>query len=208
METELRQQLRAYLLAEAEQAGLREASATVEVLPREPLPGCAGTIGTQPIDVRQYSRMRFTATCSEPAWQGEVIVRGRLEALAVVAASALPARQPIDAAALRTEMRDVTATPEAFSDPQAVAGREARRALREGQVISARLLVEPLLVARSANVRVLARKGGVSAEVAGEALESGRLGQIIRVRNKVTDRVIRARVVAENLVEPVSLSTP
>lgn len=208
MEEELQRQLLAYLLAQAQEAGLRQPAATVDVLPREPLPVCTGTVSVQPVDARQYSRMRFTAACSEPAWQGEVIARGRLEALAVVAAAALPARRPIEASALRSERRDVTATPDAFSDPQAVAGREPRRAVREGQLLNAKLLIEPLLVARSATVRVLARKGGVSAEVAGEALESGRLGEVIRVRNKVNERVIRARVVAENLVEPVNLSAP
>jgi flagella basal body P-ring formation protein FlgA len=75
--------------------------------------------------------------------------------------------------------------------------------LRSGQLINRRWLIEPVLVKRGANVTIVARNAGVSVQVAGEALAAGRRNEIVQVRNKTNGRIIRARVIGENEVEPV-----
>ena len=47
-----------------------------------------------------------------------------------------------------------------------------------------------------------------SKKAAGEALEPGRMRQVVRVRNSSTGRVIRARVLGDGVVEPEVIASP
>jgi flagella basal body P-ring formation protein FlgA len=79
--------------------------------------------------------------------------------------------------------------------------------MRAGELVRTRMLAATLLVRRDA-VAILVRSGPVEVRNAGEALEAGREGQVLRVRNSATGRVIRARVLGEGMVEPVQVDTP
>ena len=122
-----------------------------------------------------------------------------------MAGRALPANQPLAAADLALERRDVSAVRDALSDIDAVEGLSGRRALKAGQVVQKGLLIEPLLVKRGALVRIVARTGPVEVSASGEALDAGRRGEIVRVRNVNTGKVIRARVAGDALVEPADM---
>ncbi|NLG75751.1 MAG: flagellar basal body P-ring formation protein FlgA [Xanthomonadaceae bacterium] len=151
--------------------------------------------------------MRFEASCEDPEWRSEFVVRAAISAEVVTAARSLRAGDVIDASSLALERREVTAPEDAISDPALVAGKTSRRALRSGQPVSRRWLIEPLLVRRGTNVAIVARNTGVEVQVAGEALAAGRRHEIIQVRNKTNGRVIRARVIDANTVEPVISSS-
>jgi len=148
--------------------------------------------------------MRFAASCAEPAWRAEFVVRATISAEVVTAARDLRAGEVIDATAVTLERRDLVAPAEAISDPALVVGKTSRRVLRSGQLVSRRWLVEPLLVRRGADVTILARDVGVEVRVAGEALAAGRRNEIIQVRNKTNGNVIRARVIDVDTVEPIT----
>jgi len=185
-------------------AGLRKPSVELTVLARKAVNPCTGNARIEAIDTRSVTRMRFAASCEKPVWRSELVVRAAISAEVVTAARDLRAGDVIDAQALALERRDVTAPEDAISDPALVAGKASRRALRSGQLVSRRWLIEPLLVRRGANVTILARNTGVEVRVAGEALAAGRRDEIIQVRNKTNGSVIRARVIDENMVEPVT----
>ena len=72
--------------------------------------------------------------------------------------------------------------------------------LRQGQ------LAAPTLIKRGSAVSIVARKEQVEVSMAGEALDPGALGQVIRVRNATSGTVIRARVVDAGVVEPADLA--
>lgn len=164
---------------------------------------CRDDAHIEPIDTRSLARMRFSVTCDEPAWRSEFIVKAVLSAKVVTAARDVRAGEVIDASDLVLERRELISPADAISDPSLVAGKASRRALRQGHLVSRRWLVEPLLVKRGATVNILARNVGVTVQVAGEALSAGRRDEIVQVRNKTNGRVIRARVIGENEVEPV-----
>lgn len=193
----------AHLSDLVETAGLRESSVKLNALAREPVNPCSADARIEAIDTRSVTRMRFAAICNDPAWRTEFIVRAVVSAQVVTATRDVRAGEVIPAEALTLERRDVAAPADATSDPELVAGKASRRALRSGQLVSRRWLLEPLLVRRGANVTIVARNVGVAVQVAGEALAAGRRDEIVDVRNKANGRVIRARVIGENAVEPV-----
>jgi len=148
--------------------------------------------------------MRFVATCNEPEWRSEFIVRAKVQADIVVASSDIRASTAIAPEYVEIERRAVTSIADVTSDIDAIVGKSSRRALRRGQTVNPRLLIEPIVFARGARVDIVARNRGVQVTVAGEALEPGRRGQIVRVRNQANGNVIRARVIDSQTVEPVS----
>lgn len=209
IETRVEHAAREHLLAQARDAGLLDPSVAITLLPRGEVNPCAQNVEVEALDTRHVTRMRFAATCSaEPAWRTEFIVRGALKAEVVVAATDLKAGQPIDAGQLALERRDLSAAADALSDPAQVVGKSSRRALRSGQIVGQRWLVEPILVKRGAKVNIVARNVGVEVHVAGVATQTGRRGEIVEVRNAANGKVIRARVVGENLVEPADMFIP
>ena len=68
---------------------------------------------------------------------------------------------------------------------------------------SARVSCPPPEVSAGATIRILARFGNVSASAPGEATQSGRVGDVIRVRNTTTRRALRGRILDAQSVEVV-----
>ncbi len=207
IEAEVERAARTHLIDLVTTAGLRKPSVELTVLAREAVNPCTANAQIEPIDTRSVTRMRFEASCEDPEWRSEFVVRAAISAEVVTAARSLRAGDVIDASSLALERREVTAPEDAISDPALVAGKTSRRALRSGQPVSRRWLIEPLLVRRGTNVAIVARNTGVEVQVAGEALAAGRRHEIIQVRNKTNGRVIRARVIDANTVEPVISSS-
>lgn len=69
--------------------------------------------------------------------------------------------------------------------------------MRSGQ------LSNPVLVKRGDAVTMIARVEGIEVSTAGEALDAGGEGTIVRVRNASSGQVVRMRVAGPGTVEPV-----
>ena len=212
VEARVEETARAHLLAHAERAGLvdpRVEEIDLQVRGRPAATGaCPGEIEVEALDTRYITHMRFAAVCStSPSWRIEYVARGSISAKVVVAAADTAAGQTLDAGDLALERRDVTSAGEAFWDIEQAVGKASRRALRKGQIVARRWLVEPILVKRGAPVSIVARNTGVEVHSPGEALDTGRRGDIVRVRNTRTGRIIRARVVDEGTVDPMDVAT-
>ncbi len=81
-----------------------------------------------------------------------------------------------------------------FDDPNAILGLQAKRTVRPGQVIYASSISKPLLVKRGNKVLIVAKSPTIEITCPGVAVENGRLGDFVRVKNIQTKRVIIARV--------------
>ncbi|HTN67442.1 MAG TPA: flagellar basal body P-ring formation chaperone FlgA, partial [Burkholderiaceae bacterium] len=92
---------------------------------------------------------------------------------------------------------------DALASPQAVLGMTSRRSVRAGEVVREGWLVRSTLVHRGAAVSIVARSGAIEVTAAGEALDAGARDAIIRVRNVSNGKILRARVLDDNTVEPV-----
>lgn len=89
---------------------------------------------------------------------------------------------------------------------ECVAGKRAKRALVPGQLLAssdveAAATDNPILVKTRQQVRLIVRLGTVHVTATGEALQDGRAGQLIRVRNIDSKKTITGKVIGEGIVE-------
>lgn len=196
--------MEAHWLEHADGRGWRGAQVDVSVVSApEHEPKCDQPPEVVVVDGRYPSRMKLELRCGK-RWREPVVARARLRAEVLVAARDIGAGAALTEADLRYEARDLSATPEAIGSLDATAGLVPRRALREGTLLQAKVLHEPVLVRRGQPVRIVARHGGaIAVESAGESLGQGKRGDAVRVRNLASGRVIEARVVGPDEVEPV-----
>lgn len=82
-------------------------------------------------------------------------------------------------------------------------GMELKRGLRSGQIIRKRDLKRPFLVRRGQLVTVIARSPHVLITLPGRAQDSGAKGEVIRVKNLSTKKVLLAEVKGPKTVEVV-----
>ena len=71
---------------------------------------------------------------------------------------------------------------------------ELQRSLSPGTPVTDALIQKPVLVKRGETLVLTATRGGVSIRQTATAMQDGRKGQQISVRNTSTDRTIRAIV--------------
>ncbi len=75
-----------------------------------------------------------------------------------------------------------------------IVGKSPRRAIRAGTSLSLNNLGDPVTVPKGKLVSVVFKKGGISLAVTGRALEPGAEGDIIRIENIASRKVIQAQI--------------
>ena len=123
---------------------------------------------------------------------------------AVVTACDLPVGSTLSADNLRLEERDVTKLRAYYRSIDEAAGLDLVRALPVGTLLSETVVRQPLLVKQGDIVQLIGRFGAVTVETTAEAVTSGRIGMLVRVKNAATGKVVTARVKARGVVETLS----
>lgn len=207
VDSQVAEAARQFLRGQAVRANLLNPRIEAKVVTgKRPALVCQQPVSVEPIDTRHPGRMRFAASCSGTGRERrEFVVHAAVSADVLVAATATPAGRSISADDLMLERRDISAISDAISELPAVVGQSSRRSLRAGQVVQRQMLVAPIRVRRGDTVHIVARSGPVEVTSTGEALESGRADDMVRVRNATTGKVIRVRVTAGGTVEPVDM---
>lgn len=194
-----------HLSRSAETAGWRDAKFDVAAVINRVIPPCKGKVAVEAADVRQPTRMRLIAECTgAEGWKYDFIVRAKVMATVAVMAADVPAGKPVQAADVAFERRDITMVPDSVGDDAALLGMSARRSLRNGELLRQSMLVEAQLIKRGDPVRIVAKREQIEVSMAGEALDPGARGTVIRVKN-VSGTVIRARITGSGTVEPAEL---
>lgn len=198
---------REQLAHQADAAGLLEPQFQVAVVKSaRPIPACAAPVALEAADSRSAQRMRFVAVCpGSNGWRYEMLVRGAITAQVAVTSVPVTANTPLQAGDVALARRDVTMLPDSIASLPDAVGLSSRRSLRAGEVLRQGQLAAPMLIKRGSAVSIVARKEQVEVSMAGEAMDPGALGQVIRVRNATSGTVIRARVVDAGVVEPAEI---
>jgi len=127
----------------------------------------------------------FAPALADPVWVAtRTLHRGEILRAGDAAADTLPV-PPFDA---------LPASREAI-------GLEVRQTIYAGRALTGRDVGAPYLVKVSAPVDVLWTSDGIELELSGRALDSGALGDDIRVLNPATSRTIHGKVVGEGRVQ-------
>ena len=90
---------------------------------------------------------------------------------------------------------------EPIMELEAAIGMELRRSLRGGQILRQRDIRRPILVKRGQIVEIVAQTSNVFITLKGRAQDSGARGDVIRVRNAASKKVLLAEVVGPKTVE-------
>ena len=82
-----------------------------------------------------------------------------------------------------------------------IAGRSLKKNLSQGEPVALNLIVGTPIIERGKSVVIVVRDRGLIIRTKGEALESGALGDTVKVRNSSSKAILTAVVVASDTVE-------
>jgi flagella basal body P-ring formation protein FlgA len=202
---QIEQAARAELEKQVDARGLTEAQFELSLVAPRAAPPCVQNVAIEPLDTRSPQRMRFLARCNDtPGWRYEYVVRARVTAMVAVAAVPVAPNEALTDAQVTIERRDISSIADPVSSPQEVVGQMSRRMLRPGDILRTGQLGSPVLVKRGDAVLMVARREGIEVSTAGEAMDAGARGAMVRVRNATSGQVVRMRVAGQGTVEPVS----
>ena len=122
----------------------------------------------------------------------------------LVAMTDIRAETPISAANARVEERAVDTLPEVtLSDFARLEGRVAGRYIQKDATITPNMLAMPLVMRPGNPVELVLDTGGIVIRAEGVALEPGRIGYEIRVRNVRSGKILRGRVIDAATVQVI-----
>lgn len=113
----------------------------------------------------------------------------------------------LTAADLYVDRQDVTDFTDYCSSTKEIIGSSVKRSLRallpirQGDVEAANRSDNGIVIKRREQVKMLAKAGGLVVSATGEALEDGRIGESIRLRNTVSNANVQGRVIGQGEVE-------
>jgi flagella basal body P-ring formation protein FlgA len=121
----------------------------------------------------------------------------------VVAACDIERGRAITSADLEISKRDLVAAHlnDPITDTVQVAGMAAKQSIKKGDPIQQRFLELPILVERGKDVTVVIRISGLDVTITMQALDNGRLGDSVRVKNKSSGAIVTGEVIGNRLVE-------
>ncbi len=120
----------------------------------------------------------------------------------LVAARDLRLEQVLTSADIRLEEHEVEGNSEFYlEDPAQVIGKVPSRIIRNGTPITEKLLQNPIVIEVGAAVQIVTNYKGIRVKTEGIALQRGRVGKIIRVRNATSSKILRGLVIDASTVE-------
>jgi flagella basal body P-ring formation protein FlgA len=135
-------------------------------------------------------------------WSLYVPVSVRLIQEVVVTARALARGSLLSTKDLRMEQRNIGGLSSGyFTELPEVLGKNLTRSLGEGVVLNPTVVKAPILVRRGQRVTLLAETNGIEVRMAVKAMSDGSAGDLIRVRNLRSKRIIEGIVDDDGIVK-------
>ncbi len=120
----------------------------------------------------------------------------------VVAAGPINAGEILTASSLRLERMDAGKLGAGyFTETNKVINLMARRSLTPGMVVMDSMVNKPILIKRGTLINLVARIGSMEITTTGQAMQNGIEGQLIRVKNINSTKIISGKVLDENTVQ-------
>lgn len=132
------------------------------------------------------------------------VMRVRIYENVVVAAGRIQREVPMKAENLQiAEVEDKGQAFERYTNIQDLVGKVLTSTVSAGRVIHSGMVKEPILIRAYSMVNICSDFNGVVVKTPGTALETGRRGAFIMVKNDTSNRKIKAKVIDENNVQVV-----
>ncbi len=88
-----------------------------------------------------------------------------------------------------------------FTDKSKILGLMSRRPVTPGMVITDSMVNKPVLIKRGSMVILIALVGSMEVTASGQAMQDGYEGQLIRVKNVNSNKIVLGKVIEENKVQ-------
>lgn len=156
----------------------------------------------------ELSRIRVDVRCEEgQGWDMAVTVKPDIYLPIVVARQGLERGHVIAPDDIAIKKLNISNTRGNYvTQPDDVMGLTVKRRVRELQPVAMNQLDSPVLVERGQRVMMIAEQGGVQAQTVGEAMKKGRKGEMIKVKNESSERIVSAIVTDSGVVRMVYAS--
>ncbi len=147
-------------------------------------------------EANPFGSMTIMVRCAAPqAWTVYLPARVIMEQRVVVAARALEAGRTLTAADLASIRRNTAQlAANAVPSAESIVGKVLRYNVAAGQPILENMLLQPEVIRYGQAVTLVAEGQGVRLTALGSAMENGRTGQDILVRNVQSGKVVRGLV--------------
>jgi flagella basal body P-ring formation protein FlgA len=148
-------------------------------------------------------RQQLTLTCNQPikGWPINVSTDMKVFVPVVISTAIINRGDNISATQIKLEQIDITRNNRGFyNSTNQITGMSAKRRIRANQILTPDIIDQPQLIKRGEKVKIIANRDGISASMAGEALEKGSEGEVIRVKNLSSGKTIEAKVVELGVV--------
>ena len=124
--------------------------------------------------------------------------------LALVAAHDLRIEVPVTESDFRIDEIVIDGRTDYLKDPAEVNGLVPHRFIRAGLPVTINYFQQPVAVESGRMVRIIYRQGGLTVSAKGIVMSRGRIGQIVKVKNENSQKILSARVLDSQTVEVVS----
>ena len=121
--------------------------------------------------------------------------------VALIANHDLRIETPVTEADFRTEEVPVDGRTEYLQSAEGVAGLVPHRLIRAGSPVSMSYFQQPVAVRSNQPVKIVLRYRGIEISANGVTMARGRIGDMIRVKNAVSQKVLSAKVIDAQTVE-------
>lgn len=152
---------------------------------------------------RTHGNTALNIQCTRPKpWKIHLPVSVDLYDDVMIAAKPLVKGQFIDESTILYEKRSISQLNNGyFTRDSEVNQLEARRNLARGSILTPANLAARMLVRSGQQVTLVLNVNGIQVKSTGQALQSARLGQVVRVRNSQSSRIVEGVVFGEALVK-------
>ena len=203
IQSRIEQDMEQYVAAQAAGFGRRVEFTISRMDPRLNMPVCTSPLTTDFDRSSLQSRVSVKVICqgAQP-WSIYVPLQIQAWQPAVTAVGSLARGQKITKSDVILTEVEVSGLRYGFFDRlEDVIGLQVKRNFNQGEALYPGMLERPLVVEKGDEVMILARGSAIAVQVQGTALADGKIGEQINVRNLSSQRVIRATVVEEGVVE-------
>ncbi|SFC01745.1 flagellar basal body P-ring formation chaperone FlgA [Pragia fontium] len=144
----------------------------------------------------ELSRLRYDIRCEDGSgWEVAVTVKPDIYLPVLVAKNTIERGEKITAGDIEMKKRNISSSRNGFiSNPDEAVGLTVKRRIRPLQPIIPSQLEQPILVNRGQRVIMIASQDGIEARTMGEAMKNGRKGDMIKVKNLSSKKVVTAVV--------------
>jgi flagella basal body P-ring formation protein FlgA len=151
---------------------------------------------------KRFIRIKYTIYLNNQIYK-TFWITARVEPLvkAVVAARNIPKGKIITTEDLTFEKLPERTAKKGFLNFKEVVGKVTKRNISKGTLIKQTFLKPNFLTLRGKPVKITYSKGNINIELLGIALENGALGDIIKVENISTRKVLLCEVIGKNSVK-------